>query len=95
MRLRGWLATAGVILLVSALAGIVASTHPDGLQHVAEQAGFASQGRSGTPLVTGWLGRVAGALAVLVAAAALFWALGRRGDRATDRSGDGADRGRG
>jgi hypothetical protein len=93
VRLRTWIVAGIVIVVVAAVAGLVASPHPDGLQHVAERAGFADQGRTGTPALDGWLGRVAGSLAVLLGAAALFHLLRPRG-RVDDDAPDPVDRGR-
>lgn len=91
MRLRTWIVAAAVIVVVAAVAGLVASTHPDGLQYVADKAGFADQGRAGTPALGGWLGRVAGSLVVLLGAAGLFHLLRPRG-RADDDLPDPVDR---
>ena len=92
MRLRSWLVAAVVIVVVAAVAGLVASTHPDGLEYVAERAGFAGHGREGTPVLSGWLGRVVGVLAVLLVGAGLFRLLRPR-DRAHGEGVDHVDHG--
>ncbi len=99
MRSRVFLVTGLVLtLLVAGVASYYASSHPDGLQHVAEQAGFGDRAEEsaaeGSPLagystdgvederVGGGLAGVAGSLLVLVLAGGLFWGLRRRTTRA-------------
>lgn len=83
-----------VSLLVAGVASYYASTHPDGLEYVAEQAGFAHKAESSpasdSPLsdyrvkgvendaVSGGLAGVLGAVAVLVLAGGLTWLVRRR-----------------
>lgn len=83
-----------VTLLVAGVASYYASSHPDGLEYVAEQAGFADTAEdsaaSDSPLsdyrvkgvendaVAGGLAGVLGAVVVLVAAGGLTWLVRRR-----------------
>ncbi|WP_167305961.1 PDGLE domain-containing protein [Nocardioides euryhalodurans] len=85
-----------VVLLVAGVASYYASSHPDGLEYVAEQTGFLDTAEdsptAGSPLADyGTRGveddrassAVAGIVGVAVMAGlsgALFWALRRRGD---------------
>ena len=97
MRTRTFVVTGIVVALF--LAGFVnyyASSHPDGLEYVAEQTGFLDTAEehdaSGSPLadyategvddarVSGGLAGVVGALVVLVLAGGLAFAVRRRGD---------------
>ena len=82
-------------LLVAGVASYYASSHPDGLEYVAEQAGFADKAEdsaaAGSPLsdyqvkgvendaVSGGLAGVVGALVVLLVAGGLAYAVRRRG----------------
>lgn len=95
---------AAVALLVTlVLAGglsFYASSHPDGLEHVAETTGFLGSAEdsaaAGSPLadyqtrgvdderVSGGLAGLIGVTAVLGLSGGLFWALRRRGDPTTD-----------
>lgn len=83
-----------VSLLVAGVASYYASTHPDGLEYVAEQAGFADTAEdsatSDSPLsdyrvkgvendaVSGGLAGVLGAVVVLLLAGGLTWLVRRR-----------------
>lgn len=95
---------AAVALLVTlVLAGglsYYASSHPDGLEHVAETTGFLDSAEDSatadSPLadyqtrgvederVSGGLAGLIGVTAVLGLSGGLFWVLRRRGDRADD-----------
>lgn len=82
-------------LLVAGVGSYYASAHPDGLQHVAERAGFADQAEDSatadSPLsgyevkgvendrLSGGLAGVAGALVVLLLAGGLAYAVRRKG----------------
>lgn len=98
MRSRVFLVTGLILtLLVAGVASYYASSDPDGLQHVAEQAGFGDRAEESaaedSPLagystdgvederVGGGVAGVAGSLLVLVLAGGLFWGLRRRGPR--------------
>lgn len=95
MRSRAFLVTGLVVtLLLAGVASYYASSHPDGLEHVAEQAGFGNRAEESaaedSPLagystegvederVGGGVAGVAGSLLVLAIAGGLFWALRRR-----------------
>jgi cobalt/nickel transport system permease protein/cobalt/nickel transport protein len=81
-------------LLVAGVASFYASSHPDGLEYVAEQTGFLDQAEDSpavdSPLadystegvdderLSGGLAGVIGSLAVLLLAGGMFWALRRR-----------------
>lgn len=91
------LVIAGVVLalLLAGVASFYASSHPDGLEYVAEQAGFADtaddSAAKDSPLadygtrgvdnerLSGGLAGVVGALVVLGLAGGLSWTLRRRG----------------
>ena len=91
-------------LLIAGVASYYASSHPDGLEYVAEQAGFADSAEDSatadSPLadyqvrgvendaVSGALAGIAGALLVLTLVAGLTYLVRRRGS-ATDESGRG------
>jgi hypothetical protein len=91
-----WIGALVVVLLLAGLASYYASSHPDGLERVAEQAGFLDSARdsaaSDSPLadyrtdgvgddrLSGGLAGVLGSLLVLALAGGLFWLLRRRGD---------------
>ena len=95
MRTRSFFAVGLVVaLLIAGVASYYASAHPDGLEYVAEQAGFADTaaehaGADG-PLadyrvegvederLSGGLAGVAGALVVLLLTAGLVYAVRRR-----------------
>jgi cobalt/nickel transport protein len=83
-------------LLVAGVASFYASSHPDGLEYVAEKTGFLhtaeDSAASDSPLadystqgvddprLSGGIAGVAGSLVVLVLAGGLFMLLRRRGD---------------
>ena len=88
-------------LLVAGVVSYWASSHPDGLQYVAEKAGFATA-ETGSPAeksplsgykvkgvendaLSGGLAGVAGALVVLVLAGGLAYAVRRRGSADLDQ----------
>jgi cobalt/nickel transport protein len=89
-----------VALLVAGVASFYASTHPDGLNFVAEKTGFVDKEKrsptSDSPLagystkgidndrVSGGVAGVAGCLLVLGIAGGLFWAVRSRGERTDD-----------
>ena len=90
-----WLVALLVALLVAGVGSYYASAHPDGLEHVARQVGFADRAEdsaaSGGPLadyrtrgvadarLSGGLAGVAGVLTVLSLTAGLALVLRRRG----------------
>ena len=95
MRSRGFLLAGLVVtLLLAGVASYYASSHPDGLEHVAEKAGFLGTAEesptSDGPFadyttdgvqderVGGGVAGVVGSLLVLVLAGGLFWGLRRR-----------------
>jgi cobalt/nickel transport protein len=83
-----------VSLLVAGVASYYASSHPDGLEYVAEQTGFIDAGEdsatSGSPLadyqttgiddarLSGGVAGVVGVLVMLLLSTALFWLIRRR-----------------
>lgn len=83
-------------LLLAGVASYYASSHPDGLEYVAERTGFGDRAEDSpaadSPLadystrgvaddrVSGGLAGVTGALVVLALAGGLFWVLRRRQD---------------
>jgi len=85
-----------VALLVAGVASFYASSHPDGLEYVAERTGFLDTAEDSLtadgPLadyqtngvddgrLSGGIAGVAGALVVLLLAGCLFWGLRRRDD---------------
>jgi hypothetical protein len=89
-----------VALLVAGVASYYASSHPDGLEYVAEQAGFADSAEDSaaadSPLadyqvrgvendaLSGGLAGVAGALLVLVLVAGLTYLVRRKGAAADE-----------
>ncbi|WP_182524240.1 PDGLE domain-containing protein [Nocardioides dongkuii] len=99
MRSRRFFAVALVVaLLVAGVASYYASSHPDGLEHVAEQTGFLDSAEDSpvadSPLadyqtegvederLSGGLAGVLGVLLVLALAGGLAWAVRRRGPTA-------------
>ena len=84
-----------VTVLIAGVGSFYASSHPDGLEYVAEETGFldsADDHASGDspladyqtrgvedPRLSGGLAGVAGVAIMLVAAGGLFWGLRRRG----------------
>lgn len=86
---RWWAVGLLVALLIAGVASYYASSHPDGLEHVAEQTGFLDSAEESAtadgPLadyqtrgvddarLSGGLAGVLGTLAVLGAAGGLFW----------------------
>lgn len=95
-----WISGLVVVLLVAGVASYYASSHPDGLEYVAEQTGFIDTAEDSattdSPLAdyeTGGvdderlsvgLSGVVGVLLVLVIAGGLAWLVRRRGSPATD-----------
>lgn len=91
-------------LLIAGVGSYWASTHPDGLQHVAEQAGFAGNARDSAtqdsplsgyrvkgvenPAVSRGLAGVVGALVVLAFAVGLTYAVRRKGQSGADPAAD-------
>lgn len=89
-----------VTLLIAGVGSFYASSHPDGLEFVAEKTGFLDSadehGTADGPLadyqtkgvdnerLSGGIAGVAGSLVVLALAGALFWVVRRRGHDATD-----------
>ena len=85
-------------LLVAGVASFYASTHPDGLEYVAQTTGFGDTAKDSpaakSPLadystkgvendrVSGGVAGVAGSLLVLAMAGGLFWVLRRRAPEA-------------
>jgi cobalt/nickel transport protein len=94
-----------VALLVAGVASYYASTHPDGLAFVAEEAGFAVREQhsatADSPLagystrgvdderLSGGVAGVAGSLVVLLLAGGLFALLGRRRGKSANTGTDG------
>lgn len=97
-------------LLIAGVASYFASSKPDGLEHVAEQAGFADRARDSatadSPLsdyqvrgvendaLSGGLAGVAGALVVLVLAGGLTFAVRRTSRPGPERPEEPTDRDR-
>jgi cobalt/nickel transport protein len=89
-----------ISLLIAGVASFYASSHPDGLEHVAEQTGFASTQESSaaeaSPLadyqtsgvenqrLSGGIAGVLGVGVVLLVGGGLFWVLRRRGRSGTE-----------
>jgi cobalt/nickel transport system permease protein/cobalt/nickel transport protein len=87
-------------LLVAGVASFYASSHPDGLEYVAEKTGFLDSAEDSaaadSPLadystkgvenerVSGGVAGVVGSVVVLALAGGLFWILRRRGHPADD-----------
>ena len=80
MRSRAFLVTGLVVtLLLAGVASYYASSHPDGLEFVADRTGFAdSADDGGREARSGGAAGVAGVLIVLVLAGGLGYALRRR-----------------
>jgi len=95
MRSKTFLVTGLLVaLLVAGFASFYASSHPDGLNFVAEKAGFVDQEKASATAdgpfagyetrgidddrVSGGVAGVAGSLVVLALAGGLFWGLRRR-----------------
>lgn len=95
------------LLVALVLAGVLsfyASSHPDGLEHVAEEVGFSStaddHAADGSPLadygtrgvenerLSGGVAGVVGVLAVTVLGGGLFWILRRRTEAEPHQPGD-------
>ncbi|WP_167880645.1 PDGLE domain-containing protein [Nocardioides guangzhouensis] len=90
-----------VVLLIAGGGSYYASSHPDGLEHVAETTGFGhtagDSAASDSPFagystkgvddarLSGGIAGVAGALVVLLLAGGLAWAVRRRGGRPDDQ----------
>jgi cobalt/nickel transport protein len=96
MRQRTFLALGLLVcLLVAGVASSYASSHPDGLEHVAEQTGFLDSAEdsatAGSPLadysthgvddarLSGGVAGVIGVVVMLLLSTGLFWGLRRRG----------------
>lgn len=89
-----------VALLLAGVASYYASTHPDGLEHVAERTGFldtAEEHATGdgpmadyavegvdSPRLAGGLAGVMGVVVTLLLAGGVAWAVRRRGSRADE-----------
>jgi cobalt/nickel transport protein len=89
-----------VCLLVAGVASYYASSHPDGLEYVAEHTGFLHTAEDSAsadgPLadysvrgvddarLSGGLAGVAGVVVMLLLSTGLFWALRRRGPSGSD-----------
>jgi cobalt/nickel transport system permease protein/cobalt/nickel transport protein len=95
---RFFLAALVVSLLVAGVASYYASSHPDGLEYVAERTGFIDSAQdsaaSDSPLadyqtsgvddarLSGGIAGVVGVLVMLLLSTGLFWVLRRRGPTA-------------
>lgn len=101
MSTRRFFAVALVVcLLVAGVASSYASSHPDGLEHVAEQTGFIDAAEDSAtadspladyqttgiddPRVSGGLAGVIGVVVMLVLSTGLFWLIRRREPRGDD-----------
>ena len=101
MRQRAFLALGLLVcLLVAGVASYYASSHPDGLEYVAEQTGFLDSAEDSatadSPLadystegveddrLSGGLAGVIGVVVMLLLSSGLFWALRRRHDKADE-----------
>ncbi len=94
-----WVVGLVVALLIAGVGSYYASSHPDGLEYVAEQTGFLHSAEDSatadSPLadyqvkgvdderLSGGLAGVIGSLVVLGLAGGLFWVVRRRGDGAS------------
>jgi len=104
MSTRRFFAVALVVsLLVAGVASYYASSHPDGLESVADKTGFLSSAEESPtskspladystkgvddPRLSGGIAGVVGSLSVLVIAGGLFWGLRRRGGQPVDEPG--------
>ena len=109
MRQRTFLAVGLLVcLLVAGVGSYYASSHPDGLEHVAEQTGFLHTAEDSAsadgPLagysvrgvddarLSGGLAGVAGVVVMLLLSTGLFWALRRRGPSGSDERAGSEDR---
>lgn len=107
MRTRTLVAVGLVIaLLLAGVASFYASTHPDGLEYVAERTGFLQKAENSPtadgpmadystkgvddPRVAGGLAGLLGSVVVLVLAGGLAFAVRRRGNRTEDQRPDTA-----
>ena len=105
MSTRRFFAVALVVsLLVAGVASYYASSHPDGLEHVAEQTGFIDAAEDSatadSPLadyqtsgvddarISGGLAGVIGVVVMLVLSTGLFWLVRRREPRGDDADAD-------
>lgn len=102
---RWWVAGLLATLLIASLGSWYASAHPDGLEYVAQRAGFADAAKDSPaangpladyqtegvddPRLSGALAGVVGALVVLGLGGGLFWVLRRRPPQ--DAPSDSAD----
>lgn len=94
-------------LLVAGGASYYASSHPDGLNYVAEKTGFSDQQKAattgdspfagyetdgiGNDRLGGGVAGVSGALLVLLLAGGLFWGLRRRGPEGAENTDESED----
>jgi len=102
MRNRRFLAVGLLVaLLLAGVASYYASSHPDGLEYVAERTGFAHSAEdpvdTGSPFadyqtagvdderISGGIAGVAGVGLTLLVGGGLFWVLRRRGDASERR----------
>jgi len=95
-----------VALLVAGVASYYASSHPDGLEYVAERTGFGGTAEDSPaadgpladyqtegvddPRLSGGIAGVLGALTVLLLGGGLFWLLRRREESGDDAPADRA-----
>ena len=102
---RWWAAGLLIALLLAGVGSYYASSHPDGLERVAEQTGFADSAEESAtadgpladyqtdgvdnPRLSGGLAGVVGTLVVLAVGGGLFW-LVRSRSRPDEPGGDGA-----
>jgi cobalt/nickel transport protein len=93
-----------VCLLLAGVASYYASSHPDGLEHVAEQTGFLDSAEEsaaadspladystrgvGDERLSGGLAGVIGVVVMLLLSSGLFWTLRRRQDRGSQDHAD-------
>jgi cobalt/nickel transport protein len=108
MSTRRFFAVALVVsLLVAGVASYYASSHPDGLEYVAEQTGFIDSAEDSatadSPLadyqtsgvddarISGGLAGVIGVVVMLVLSTGLFWLVRRRGTGDSDDSDSASD----
>jgi cobalt/nickel transport protein len=105
MRQRTFLALGVLVcLLLAGVASYYASSHPDGLEHVAEQTGFLDSAEEsaaadspladystrgvGDERLSGGLAGVIGVVVMLLLSSGLFWTLRRRQDRGSEDHAD-------